>query len=339
MREMFNQELRNCVREIRAIEKNESPDGLYHLTEKGLMLIDTIRRIMELSSVSRKYGLLELEETAYKLEEKPGWKYLKQLINLVVDGTDPELVEEMAELRYYTASLSDYAALQYLIMVKGILEIQQGMNPRVIQEILLCMLPEEMADSFLAMEREEYEKEEETDIKNENELDMGIVEKMCEEGGEGIHQTDDCYYVIRLLEEILLSISDRDVQRLLQDVYNQDLCCAMKALNGNTRKIIFNNLSSKLAVMTAEDMEMLGPVRVVDVGEACKKIILKFLKLVQMYEIQCDEDMILKEMAEVFISRHEKVTNSEAKESENRLHKLWNEYLQHSNRWIGGANG
>ena len=44
-------------------------------------------------------------------------------------------------------------------------------------------------------------------------------------------------------------------------------------------------------------------------------------------------------MAEVFISRYEKDTDSEVKESENRLHKLWNEYLQHSNRWIGGANG
>ena len=52
-----------------------------------------IRKIIELSNVARKEGLLALEEAAGELEDA----FMKKGILLIVDGTDPELVRAIME--------------------------------------------------------------------------------------------------------------------------------------------------------------------------------------------------------------------------------------------------
>jgi len=52
-----------------------------------------IQKIIELSNVARKEGLLSLEEAAGNLEDE----FMKKGIMLIVDGTDPELVRAIME--------------------------------------------------------------------------------------------------------------------------------------------------------------------------------------------------------------------------------------------------
>ena len=52
-----------------------------------------IRKIIELSNVARKEGLLSLEEASAELDDP----FLKKGILLIVDGTDPELVRAIME--------------------------------------------------------------------------------------------------------------------------------------------------------------------------------------------------------------------------------------------------
>jgi len=54
---------------------------------------DTITKIIDLSSVARKEGLLALEEAAGNIDDE----FLKKGILLIVDGTDPELVRSILE--------------------------------------------------------------------------------------------------------------------------------------------------------------------------------------------------------------------------------------------------
>ena len=54
---------------------------------------DTITQIINLANISRKEGILALEEAANGIEDD----FLKKGINLVVDGTDPELVRAILE--------------------------------------------------------------------------------------------------------------------------------------------------------------------------------------------------------------------------------------------------
>ncbi|MCR4584461.1 MAG: motility protein A [Lachnospiraceae bacterium] len=55
--------------------------------------IDMIKKIIELSNVARKEGLLSLEEAASDIDDA----FLKKGILLIVDGTDPELVRAIME--------------------------------------------------------------------------------------------------------------------------------------------------------------------------------------------------------------------------------------------------
>lgn len=54
---------------------------------------ETIKKIIDLSNVARKEGLLALEEAANDLDDP----FLKKGILLIVDGTDPELVRAIME--------------------------------------------------------------------------------------------------------------------------------------------------------------------------------------------------------------------------------------------------
>ena len=80
---------------------NKMPDFINGL--KGLTIsikeppvgsaADTISNIINLSNVSRKEGILALEEAANGIEDE----FMKKGIMLVVDGTDPELVRAILE--------------------------------------------------------------------------------------------------------------------------------------------------------------------------------------------------------------------------------------------------
>ena len=54
---------------------------------------DTISNVINLANISRKEGILALEEAAGSIEDD----FMKKGINLVVDGTDPELVRAILE--------------------------------------------------------------------------------------------------------------------------------------------------------------------------------------------------------------------------------------------------
>ena len=84
-----------CV--LASMQLKEFVDGLKSF---GLILkvheYDTggmIQKIIELSNVARKEGLLSLEEAAGDLDDE----FLKKGILLIVDGTDPELVRAIME--------------------------------------------------------------------------------------------------------------------------------------------------------------------------------------------------------------------------------------------------
>lgn len=63
------------------------------LKEPSFNVSEIIQKIIELSNIARKEGLLSLEEAAGDLEDE----FLKKGILLIVDGTDPELVRAIME--------------------------------------------------------------------------------------------------------------------------------------------------------------------------------------------------------------------------------------------------
>lgn len=87
-----------------------------------------------------------------------------------------------------------------------------------------------------------------------------------------------------VFEDILL-LDNRAIQTVLREVENNELAVALKNANEDVQKVIFDNLSSRLASMIKEDMEFMGPVRLKDVEDAQQKIVNIIRKLEDAGEI------------------------------------------------------
>ena len=88
-----------------------------------------------------------------------------------------------------------------------------------------------------------------------------------------------------LADEDILLLDNRAIQTVLREVENNELAVALKNANEDVQKVIFDNLSSRLASMIKEDMEFMGPVRLKDVEDAQQKIVNIIRKLEDAGEI------------------------------------------------------
>jgi flagellar motor switch protein FliG len=73
--------------------------------------------------------------------------------------------------------------------------------------------------------------------------------------------------------EDIISLDRRAIQRVIQEVENQDLMLSLKAASPEVKKVIFENMSTRMIEMFEEEMQYLGPVRVKDVEEAQGRIV------------------------------------------------------------------
>jgi flagellar motor switch protein FliG len=95
---------------------------------------------------------------------------------------------------------------------------------------------------------------------------------------------DDIRRKMFVFEDILL-LDNRSIQTVLREVDNNELAIALKNANDDVQKLIFDNLSSRLATMIKEDMEFMGPVKLKDVEDAQQKIVNIIRKLEDAGEI------------------------------------------------------
>ena len=135
----------NKLEELRKIHSEiRDKSGIYSdmdLQNNETMVMDAIKRMIELNNLARYEGLLALEEAVIDIPLEAQEEELKQLIILLVDGTDPEVILGIGLSRYYSSLYTDYQALRYFIYLEGVLSIQAGDNPRILEEKLKVFLP------------------------------------------------------------------------------------------------------------------------------------------------------------------------------------------------------
>ncbi len=81
--------------------------------------------IRDLAVIARRDGILALEETANATDTDE--EMLKQGIRLAVDGTEPELIQAILEVR--SPTLVRYHETHYRIIVEGILSVRSNDHP------------------------------------------------------------------------------------------------------------------------------------------------------------------------------------------------------------------
>lgn len=79
--------------------------------------------------------------------------------------------------------------------------------------------------------------------------------------------------------EMLASADDRGIQQLMRGIDRKDLTLALKGAPPDLKDKLFNNMSTRAAQFLAEDLEVLGPVRLDEVEDAQRRIMAQALVL------------------------------------------------------------
>jgi len=107
-----------------------------------------IETVIKLANCARMMGVLALEEEIKDCESR----FLQVGLELVVDGTDPDIVKTVMQHMIQSGEHTGADLLERLMLAEGVLAIQSGMNPRVIVYTLGAMLGEsyvgEAAEAF-----------------------------------------------------------------------------------------------------------------------------------------------------------------------------------------------
>ena len=85
--------------------------------------------------------------------------------------------------------------------------------------------------------------------------------------------------------EDIITLDSASIQRILREVDSRDLALALKISSEDVANSIYQNLSKRAAQTLREDIEFMGPVRLVDAEEAQQKIVATIRKLDETNEI------------------------------------------------------
>jgi len=102
-----------------------------------------IKRIYYLANLARRKGVLELEA---EMENEPHY-FLRKGILLIVDAVHPELVRDIMQLLLMASDYTGAELLERTLALEGILSIQAGDNPTLIDDKLCCGLGEKFITS------------------------------------------------------------------------------------------------------------------------------------------------------------------------------------------------
>lgn len=99
--------------------------------------------------------------------------------------------------------------------------------------------------------------------------EKAILEQLENEDPELAEQIRRLMFVF---EDINL-VDDRGIQMVLKEIDNTDLSLALKTASEDLKQRIFRNMSERATNIILEEMEFMGPVRLIDVEAAQRKIV------------------------------------------------------------------
>jgi len=219
--------------------------------------------MVECANVARTEGVLALEEWQAKQESK----FLRFLVMLMVDGTDPELVKGMGKTLLESGGHEGEALLSRMMLLEGVLSVQWGEHPRYLEDKLLCMLGE----SYL-IKRSVIQS---LDANDKFEQQLSTLEaQLALPNSEAFH-------------DLFAKLSNRDIQQVLREIDQFDFTIALKGCAGTLAKKFVDNISKRLGAVIMENMAILGPLRDEDILNAQNKMLDIVKKMQETGAIVC----------------------------------------------------
>ena len=111
--------------------------------------------------------------------------------------------------------------------------------------------------------------------------ERNITESLEREDAELADKVKSSMFVF----EDIITLDDVAIQRILREVEAKDLALALKGCSEEVAEVIYKNQSKRAAASWKEDMEFLGPVRLMDVEKAQQGIVAIIRRLDEAGEI------------------------------------------------------
>ncbi|MDR0878356.1 MAG: flagellar motor switch protein FliG [Treponema sp.] len=96
-----------------------------------------------------------------------------------------------------------------------------------------------------------------------------IIEELEDEDPELAEEIKKRMFVF----EDIVMIDDRSMQKIIKEVDSKELAKALKAVDAEVQDKVFKNMSKNAVIMLKEEMEYMGPVRLMDVEESQQKLV------------------------------------------------------------------
>ena len=204
--------------------------------EEKLPLLKMISEIVLLANLARMEGVLALEKRLKMIDDR----LLSMGLELVVDGTDPRIVEEIMDMVIVASFKTGAELLSQLIIRDGVLGIQCGHNPRIIELRLKALLGDELLKQGCGIRQNEK------DLMDVYEPLMADLESW--EAAKGLPEFEQ-----------LVNRSHRDIQSILMQVDINELVVALTGASLGLKRHFLRNLSKNLCVQVICDMKRAGP--------------------------------------------------------------------------------
>ena len=213
--------------------------------------IALVSQIVSMAKMAKRNGLLALVQVA---EETPSF-LLRKGLQLVLEGVQPSLVKTTLEYYVLSGSYTGKDLLERCIIMEGVLAIQNGINPQIIQELLLSLFGESGHEAYEA--EFGYKKSERQDA---------FFKKISKDRAETPLSSK--------LGHTLMQLDDQSIQQCLKEISTVDLARALKGIEGDAKIKIFKNLPKRSAAILQETVEHLDLMRDSEMTEAQEKILL-----------------------------------------------------------------
>jgi len=226
-----------------------------------------IEKIVYYAQKARRQGLLALEKDAEEYE----FSLIKIGLQLISDGTDPDITLKILENYIFSSPFRGFELLKRILIMEGTLCIQSGDNPMFVYEKLISLMGEEYA---FKLKREKLEQEQDYERKKA-ELN-NFLETI---------KSRDITSPKPEFDIVFKGMEGRCIQRCLREIESMHLCLALKACSSDVFILLLRNMSTQSAINCKENIEIMGPVREADIIEVQEKILEIVKKLEDTGEI------------------------------------------------------
>jgi hypothetical protein len=213
--------------------------------------IALVSQIVSMAKMAKRNGLLALVQEA----EAATSFLLRKGLQLVLEGVQPSLVRTTLEYYILSGTYTGKDLLERCIIMEGVLAIQKGVNPQIIQELLLSLFGERGHEAY------------QTEFGDRKTDKLEVFFKK-------IRNDRAATPLSSKLGHIIMQLDDQSIQQCLKEISTVDLARALKGIEGEAKIKVFHNLPKRSAAILQETVEHLDLMRDSEMNEAQEKILL-----------------------------------------------------------------